>query len=862
LNKIIWFDLTLPTHKKVVFFFILLISLSFKGLNAQTNPSDTLKKVSADTLNSDSGADALEETIDYAAEDSIVGLPGDGNVLLYGKAVVNYGSMKMESEFMEIDYTKNTISAYGKKDSLGNSVGTPIFRDGGETPIEAEKIMYNLKTRKGKIFNALTKQGELLVIGDEIKKDSTDVIYFKDMRCIPCQEEDAKSARTVFRATKAKVIPNDKIVTGPMYLEVGGVPTPLGLPFGYFPSTKKQHNGVLLPTFGNSPSFGYNLKQGGFYWGINDQTDMIIRTDLYANGSYMVGLNNNYNILYKSNGSTSISYSEFNLGDKDIPALFSKQKGYEVRWQHFQDNKNNPRVRFSANVNYVNNQNFNRLNAVNTGQYLQNNFQSNVNFTRSFKLSNISVNALHNQNSITKQVNITLPALTFNVNRFFPFRRENALKPNVFDKIGINYLFEARNTLSGYDSTIFKGSLLDSAKYGFRHSLPISTNFTVLKYITVSPGINLSSVMYMKSIHKEYFHELRGDSQIVEGVKTVEDKGFVAGYDANFSTNINTQVYFDYMFRKGRVKQIRHLMIPTLNYTYRPDFGQSQYGFWKNVQRDSLGRIQTYSIFERGLFGGPSVGKQNSVGVNLSNNIETKLKQNTDTGVTYRKVVAIQNLGLNGSYNFAADSMNMSPITITARTVLFKYIDITANSLFDPYVYNKTTNSVINKYVFDADKRLARLTNAGFTAGFNIGSDNVDALKKARTPNATNGAERGAEIETVPRDKLPWRLGITYALLLTNSDDRALQPSHTLQFTGNMMPTKYWKIGVSTNFDFTRQKFFYTSIDLYRDLKCWEARIQWIPFGPRRSYNFGINLKASMLRDFRIPRQRSWYDFR
>jgi hypothetical protein len=854
--------LILPTHKKVVFFFTLLISLTFNRLNAQTNPNDTLKKVSADTLNADENTDALEERVQYDANDSIVGTPQDGRVLLYGKAVVNYGTMKMESEFMEIDYIKNMISAYGKKDSLGNNVGTPIFRDGGETPIEAEKIMYNLKTKKGKIFNALTKQGELLVIGNEIKKDSTNVIYFKNMKCIPCQEEDAKSARTVFRATKAKVIPDDKIVTGPMYLEVGGVPTPLGLPFGYFPSTKKQHNGVLLPTFGNSPAQGYNLKQGGFYWGINDQTDMIFRGDVYANGSYMASLNNNYNILYKSNGATNISYSSFNIGDKDIPAQFSKQKAYEVRWQHYQDNKSNPRVRFSANVNYVNNQSFNRFNAINTGQYLQNNFQSNINFTRSFKLSNLSINALHNQNSISKQVNITLPALTFNVNRFFPFRRENAVKQNVLDKIGINYLFEARNILTGYDSTIFKGSLIDSARYGFRHGSGISTNFNVLKYIIVTPGINLSSVMYPKSIHKDYYREIIGDTMAVDRVRTVEDPGFVAGYDANFSTSASTQVYFDYMFKKGKVKQIRHMLIPTLNYTYRPDFGESQYGFWKNVQRDSLGRIQTYSIFERGIFSGPSRGKQNSVGLTLSNNIETKLKQITDTGFTYRKVVIFDRINLGGNYNFAADSFKMSPITMEARSLLFKKIDVVLQSHFDPYVYNKATGSVIDKYVFENDGRVARLTNVDLRVSAALGSSMIDAIKKARTTNSTNGAERGAEVQDNPRDQLPWNLSASYNLRLANSDDRVFQPTHQLGFTGDMMPTKYWRVGLSTNFDFASQKFVYTSVNIYRDLKCWEARIEWIPFGPRRSYNFGINLKASMLRDFRIPRQRAWYDFR
>lgn len=858
----------LPVHKRVVFFLTLLISLTVSRLNAQTTPADTLKKVSADTISAaETDDDAIQERISYSAEDSIVGLPLEGRVFLYGKSKVDYGTMKMESEFIEIDYNKNVILAYGRRDSLGNLVGTPVFNDGSGTPMEAEKIMYNLKTRRGKIFNALTKQGELLVIGNEIKKDSTNVIYFKDMKCIPCQEEDAKSARTVFRATKAKVIPDDKIVTGPMYLEIGGVPTPLGLPFGYFPSTKKQHNGILLPTFGNSPTQGFNLRQGGFYWGISDQADMIIRGDIYANGSYMIGVNNNYNVLYKSNGSTNISYTNFNIGDKDAPELtqYRKERAYEVRWTHYQDNRSNPNVRFNANVNYVNNQRINRFNAINSGEYLQNTFQSNVNFTRSFKVGNLSLNALHSQNSQSRQVNITLPSLTFNVNRFYPLRRENAVKQNVFDKIGVNYLLDARNMLTGYDSTIFKGSLLDSLKYGFKHSLPISTNFNLFRYITVSPGLNFSSVMYTKSVEKSFYNDryknINGEDSIVSGIRTLPVSKFVAGFDGNFSTNVNTQVYFDYMFKRGRVKQIRHLLIPTLNYTYRPDFGEANYGFWKTIQRDTLGNTTRYSIFERGIFGGPAPGEQNSLGLNLSSNIESKIKQVSDTGVTYKKVTAIQNISLNGAYNFAADSFKMSLINASARTVLFKYIDMVANAYFDPYVYDQTRQAIANKYVFEQGGRLVRTTRIDLSVSTAVGSSMIDAIRKARLdPDLTNGAERGAGTPLKPQDGIPWNLRVTWMLELNNPNDQKLHPTQRLNFSGDLMPTKNWRVGITSGFDFVTQKLSYTSFNIYRDLKCWEARVDWVPFGPRKSYSLALNLKASMLRDFRIPRQRQWYD--
>lgn len=827
-----------------------------ENLNAQSSQYDTLKKVSSDTLVSADGAETIEEQILYTAEDSVVALPQGGKAILYGKAKVNYGSMNIEADFIEIDYNLNLITAYGKKDSLGKNVGTPVFKDGSQT-MEAEKIMYNLKSKKGKIFNAWTKQGELLVYGNAIKKDSLNTIYFKNMQCILCQDADA---RTIFRATKAKVIPDDKIVTGPMYLEIGGVPTPLGLPFGFFPNSKKQHNGILMPTFGNSPERGFNLRQGGFYWGINDKTDMIIRGDVYANGSFALYTTNDYNILYKSTGAVNLSYSKINNGDKDIPATFNEQTAYSIKWSHAQDNRSNPSVRFSSNVNYVKNQTFNRLNAINTGLFLQNSFQSNVNYTKTFKISSLSVNATHNQSTLGyRPVDITFPSLTFNINRFFPFRRENAVKQNVLDKIGVNYLLTAQNTLSGYDSTIFKGNIIDNMKYGVKHSLPISTNFNILKYITVSPAINLSSVMYTKSVQKQFVSNYGDTSR--DTVLTKTNNGLVAGYDANFSTAVNTKLYFDYMFRKGKVKQIRHLLIPTLTYNYRPDYGAAQYGFWKKVQTDSLGNKKDYSIFENGIYSGPQQGKQNALGINLNNTFDAKLKQNTDTGMTFKKVSLLQNIGITGAYNFAADSFKMSAIGITARTVLFKNININANSSLDPYVYSGAAGKDINTFAFQKGSKWARLTNANFAVSASLSSNMIEAAKKLRQPPvATNGAERGAENDLNPKEKLPWNLSVSYNLALTNTNNKRLQPTQTLNFSGDLMPTKYWKVGVTSGFDFIHQKISYTSFNIYRDLKCWEARIGWVPFGINKSYNFSMNLKMSMLSEFKIPRQRSWFD--
>ncbi|MGZ4038790.1 MAG: putative LPS assembly protein LptD, partial [Bacteroidia bacterium] len=546
----------------------MLISASQLHAQTKTPPPDTVKKVTVVDSIPEPEGETLDQKVIYNARDSSRYEADKNKFYLFGDAYVEYGTMNLKAEFIEIDYSKNLITAYGTTDSTGKKVGTPVFKD-AEQEFNAEKIMYNLKTKKGKIFNVLTKQGDLLVFGNEIKRDSTEIVYMKNLKCIPCQYEDAK---TVFRATKAKIIPNDKIVTGPMFLEINGVPTPLVLPFGYFPNSKRRHNGIIIPFVGNSPTQGYFLKDGGFYWGISDKTDMTIKGDLYSNKSWGIRTFNNYNVLYKYSGSVNIGYSEYVIGDKDIPAAYNVQKSYNFTWLHTQDNRNNPSRRFSANVNYVNRK-YNKFNAVSSGNYLTNTFQSNINFTKTLRWGSVSVNATHSQNTITKLVDVSFPQLTFNVNRFFPFKRATASRQNIFDKLGISYLFEARNTYHTYDSLLFKDNIEKNMSYGVRHSIPISTNFNLFKYITVTPSINLSSVMYMKTAEER----LIATSANTYMIKTDTVNGFKAGFDANFSTAMNTKVFMDYIFGWKRLKQIRHLLIPTLSYLYRPDFGAEQY---------------------------------------------------------------------------------------------------------------------------------------------------------------------------------------------------------------------------------------------------------------------------------------------
>ncbi|MES2762528.1 MAG: putative LPS assembly protein LptD [Bacteroidota bacterium] len=835
---------------------------SLPPLSTALAPGDSIKTVTSDSLDEEDEAEPLEHPIVYNARDSIRYETKGQKIYLFGDGYVKYEDMDMKAEFIEIDNEKNTITAYGKVDSLGKQEGNPVMKMENQEST-ARKIIYNFKTKKGKIYDIKTKEGDLLLKGSEVKKDSNNVVYMKNLECIPCQYEDS---RTIFKAKKAKIIPDDKIVTGPMYLEIGGVPTPLGLPFGYFPNTKKRHSGILIPFYGNSDALGFYLKDGGFYWGINDQTDMTIRGDIYSNGSWGLRTLNNYAVNYKFNGTLSLGYSEFRSGEKEIPTSYTKQKDIAINWRHSQDQKNNPTIHFSSDVN-IRTSKYNKYNAQNTGQYLSNTFQSNINFSKTFKIGTLGVNARHDQNTQTKIMNISFPELTFNINRFYPFKKENRIKQNPIDKIGISYLLEARNSLSGYDTTIFKGNVGDSLKYGFRHSLPISTNITLLKYFTLTPALNLSAVMYTKTTRKEL------DESTNRIVKTT-DQNFKTGYDANFNSSLTTKLFMDYMFKSKRLKQIRHLLIPSVAYTYRPDFGEEQYGFWKDVISDTTYRYKTkYSIFENNLFGGPAQGTQNSLSVNLSNNVEAKVRKKTDTGFVFNKVTILQNLSFAGSYNFAADSFKMSNLTMTGRTKIWKYFDLVFGSTFDPYYTTVVTSTTLNPFTNAYDERAYRtkqyLVNTnGRIMDFTTGNIAINAAfssnlitSRAKKPDLTNGAERGAAPTntTQAQERLPWNLNIYYNVTYTKTLNKVTD-IQTLNFSGDMNVTKFWKLGVTSGYDFTNRNLSYTSINIYRDLKCWEARIDWVPFGFRKSYSLTINLKTSMLSDVKIPRQRQWYD--
>lgn len=787
----------------------------------------------------------LEYPIYYSADDSIRFDLKNKKNYLFGNSKVDYQATTMKSEQIEIDYKNNLLFAHGIKDSSGILFGTPVFKSEDEE-IKCEEIIYNLKNKKGKIKNITTKQGEIIVKGDKIKKDSNDVMYFKNIACIPCEFEDSK---TLFRAARAKVIPNDKIVTGPMYLEIAGIPTPLALPFGYFPNTrKKSKSGLIVPVYGESPNLGLFLKDGGFYWAIGPKLDMQFRGDIYTFGSWALKNITEYNVKYKYNGSINLGYSIFNVGEKELPT-FQQKKDFFIRWTHMQDQKNNPTVRFAATVNAGTNS-YNQFNAGSSGQYLTSTFASNISFSKTLQPGTITINLRHNQNTQTKIVDLTMPEVTFNVNRFFPFRNQNHTKQTWLDKLGINYLIEGKSSVSVRDTNLLKVTTLDSIKYGIHHSLPISTNLNIFKNFTFTPSINLNAYNYFSSIEKNW-------DNITNQVNIDAVKSLKTAFDASTSGSLTTKVYGNYFFRSKKLKQIRHFIIPTLNFTYKPDLTVKELGFYKEVQKDTFGNIEKYSVFTNSIYGGPSSGKSGLLSLNVNNNLEAKIRQKTDTGYIDKKITLLQNLSIIGGYDFMATQFNLSTISITARTKVLKNLDILLASSFDPYSID-ANGLRQNTFQYNIDRKIARLTSGNIAI-------NAPLSNATLTQNKSNSVTNKAAIaNSINEPAIIWNLNlyykIDYFLTANNSEFAAKNFTQTLNISGDIAITKKWKLGYTSGYDFVKNSVSYTSVNIVRDLHCWEARIDWVPFGFRKRYSISLNLKTSMLRDIKIPRTREWYD--
>ena len=807
---------------------MLLTGIIEKSFAFNNNPKDSL------IANNKNSNFSFEDEIIKDAKDSINIDLKNKKIFLYGNAKILYKDIKIEAGFIEIDWNTNVITAKPKLDTLGKKIQIPFFKEGEES-FNAEEIKYNLKSKKGIIKQIKAKEGEGFILGDKVKKTENDILFLKNGDFTTCDHDKPHFS---IRSKKIKVIPGEKIITGPAYLRLFNFPTPLALPFGYFPNNQKKSTGLIFPSYGESANLGFFLKEGGYYFTLSDKADLSIKGDIYSKGSWGLKSLFRYKQRYKYSGNFDLSYGNIINSEKGFPD-YSVKKDFFVRWNHKQDAKANPTLQFSANIN-AGSSTYHRNNTFNSNEYLSNTFQSSVNLSKRWegKPFSLSANLRHNQNTQTKIINLSLPDISFNMNRIFPFKNLGKKgKESWFHKIGVSYSSNLRNDVSIADSLLFSKESIKSFRNGIRHSIPISTSVKVLKYFTFSPRINYTERWYTNQISKS-FNSL--DSTII----TDTLNKFTRAGEYNITAGLNTKIYGLVQFKKGKVKAIRHVITPNLSFSYKPDFSSSQYGYYKNVQ-SITGNTEEYSIMQNGIFGSPSKGKQGNIILNISNILEAKLNSKKDTIKSTKKIKIFENLNVGSSYNIFADSLNLNDINLNARTRFLDVIDFTFSSRYDPYLVNENFTNNVNKFELFENGRLARFTNANTTVGLTI-SNNTFKKKK--------------EEEKEKNNKISWSFNANYSLNY-NKGYRSSEFSDTIQtlnFSGDLKISDKWKLNFQSGYDFDTKELTYSSINIYRDLHCWEMILNLIPIGYHRSYTFTIRVKAAILQDLKLERKRDW----
>jgi len=820
-------------------------------LNKAKTSKDSLKKDSVKSTKSE----GIDAPVSYRSEDSIHFLIKTKKITLYGQGEIDYEDLILKSENVELDMFKREVYARGKKDSLGNYRGRPDFKQ-GEEAFDSDTLKYSFDSKKGLVYGLVTKQEDGYLHSEKTKILPNKEVNVKNGKFTTCDEEHP---HFYVAMTKALVIPNDKIVTGPAYLVIEDVPIPIVVPFGFFPNKKGRANGILLPTFGNDQVRGYYLKDGGIYFGIGEYADLTLKGDIYTFGSWRIASESNYTKLYKFNGNLSYTYA--NLKDNIDPN--KKDKSFSIKWNHTQDPKASKYGSFGANVNFQT-AGHSQHNAQSMNDYLSPSISSSITYSKSsiFKIANLSISGLHNQNLTDSIISVSLPNVSLSATSLTPFKRRKSVgKSHWYEDIRVGYTFDGKNKLSDVkmDSTFFSKATLDRFQMGMQHTASISTTFKLLKYFSLSPGANINDRWLFDRIDRYWSDTLTNKgSNVKGGIVETNNRDFNSVWDYSFNTSLSTNIYGMFVFKNKILKAIRHKMTPSISYNFTPSFGQ----YW-STYKDKYGDRVYYSPYSKSFYSTPSQIKSSSIGFNLSNNLELKVRNRKDTVTYTKKIALIDNFTIASSYNLAADSLQWSYIRLSGTTNLFKRISVQYSSNLDPYRVGRNKNGIIqgkNELMFDEYGRLWRIDNSQLTLSTSL---QLGPSKENVKPQNTNRNKTAYFSDFT----MPWNLNITYSWSLPRKyyytyyntiDSITSKISQTLGVNGTINFTKNWKMSYATGWDFVANKISYTKFDFYRDLHCWDLSFMWIPFGGMQRYEFTVKVKAGMLKDLKVDKKKSY----
>ena len=839
--------------------------------------------------------DALEELVEYSAEDSMRLDAVNKVVYLYGQATVKYTTIELSAGKIVFDLENDIVVAEFILDSLGRKSEKPVFTEGKNEPISSDKMRYNFVTKKGKIYNTTSTQAGGFITSSEAKivgkidslPNSSDVIYGQNAIYSTCDHEHKHYG---LRSKKQKIIPEKLVVVGPSNIEIMGIPTPLWLPFGFFPLTEGQSGGLIFPKdYEYSPQWGYGLRNVGWYFGINDYMDLQVVGDIYTRGSFGVRTISSYRKRYQYSGNFQLGYSRRTQGDPIADGTDPKS-AFTIKWAHNQDSKAHPYRTFRASVNIETN-NFQRENFNDANSVLNSSLNSNVNFTRQFpgKPYSFSASLGHSQNVNTHDITLNLPTFDFKMRRINPFQRKNPIgEEKWFEKIGISYSGKVQNTITGKDTLLFEPDSLDF-RYGATHSLPISANFKIFKYLNIAPSINYSEQWFLNTQRKVFDPtigitqdttfdsngepiSLSSDTTFGQVIDITEN-GFQSLRQINGSISLNTKLFGMMNFRRGPIKAIRHTATPSLSYTYTPDYTNGFLDYWDEVQVDTRypDEFLEYTYFTGGLFGSAQRGGSQSLSYSVSNILEAKMEDKGDTSNQLKKVKLLKSLGISGNYNLAADSLKMSVFNINGTTTILKKINVNFGMTLDPLAADPFSNTRIDTYEWNSNRRLARMTSARVSANARLNSEFFQDIFGTKNPKpkapkpSTPNNQNGMNDDIGNPFSFLQNLTVNYSLAVSNKyfdgvDSTYLTQNNIRISGGTVNLSSKWKITIGgVGYDFVRKSFTYPDFRFQRDLHCWEMGMSWQP--QRGTYSFYIRVKQPSQLDFlNLPYKRNNYD--
>lgn len=831
-------------------------------------PQDSVK-ISTDTLKPKKGK--LEDLITRSAKDFNTVNQKTKISRLYNQAKITYQDMVLEAGEIIIDYSKKEVYAKGIVDSTGTYTQRPVFKQGSNI-VEPDTIKFNLDTRKSKIWNARTEQQDLRIRAAETRKENDSVYYMKD--AIFTTSKDIDNPEYYFHTRKLKMIPGEKVVVGLTNMVIMDVPTPVGVPFAFFPTTNKSTSGFIVPTFGENNRQGYFLQNGGYYFALSDHYDLAVMGDYYTNGSYGLRFESSYGWRYQFRGNVNVRIENLINSERGLPD-YSKTKIYNIQWSHQQDQKSSPSSRFSASVNLGSSTYFqNSINQMNVSSRMNNTMSSSINYSKTFNSVpqvNMSLTATHTQNTQTQKIDMTLPTLQLSVDRIYPFASRDESKKGIIKNINLQYNLNAKNSFSTTDSLFFTPAMFKDARTGAQHSIPLSTNFKVFKYFSIPLSFTYNEVWTMNTIEKQRNFETDRDS-------ITQLNGFDRFGTYTFSTSVGTTIYGTFDFGKDRKFQgLRHTIRPAITYNYTPAFDE----YYDEYPIDAMGTTMAeYTRFEGGLYGAPSNRYASTLGFTLANSFEGKFKDRDSTKVEPKKVMLLNSLNFATGYDMAADSLKWREVSVTAGTTLMDgKLGINLNAGLDPYALDNA-NRRIDRFNIDNGGSLFRLTRANLTLNYSFSSTDFSGRAGRNNQQGERNGGRsddlfGTDMESSRRNsqqddddessnlsgfyslKIPWDIRIAHSLTYNNTSRQNEIVGNSLMVSGNVDLTDKWKVGVSTGYDFVQKGVTFTQFRFERDLLSWRMDFSWVPFGPNNYWGFFIGIKSSMLQDIKWEKRRT-----